>query len=294
MSNKNKIPKLVYGCKWVFFGTTQFSVIALDELKVAGFLPTLIITVEDKPKGRGLVMTPPEVKLWADKENIPCIQPKTLKSKEIVEKIKSYCPTGFDFFVVFSYGKIIPKDILDIPRCGALNIHPSLLPKLRGPSPVKSAILKENETGVTILQVDEEMDHGPILAQKKVPMPEWPPYESDLENRLSHEGGKLLAEILPDFITGKIKAVEQNHSKASFCQKIQKTEALLDMKDTPESNLRKIRAYHIWPGSYFFDDKKRVVVKRAHIENGELVLDRVIPEGKKEMSYKDYMNGKRS
>ncbi|MCX6702135.1 MAG: methionyl-tRNA formyltransferase [Candidatus Zambryskibacteria bacterium] len=279
---------------WAFFGTSNFSVIILDELKTNGFIPTLIITTEDKPKGRKLILTPPEVKIWAEKEKVPYIQPKTLKNPDVVEIINKYAPKGFDVFVVASYGKIIPQSILDIPKYQTLNVHPSLLPKLRGASPIQNAILGESETGVTIMRLDAEMDHGPILAQEKIVLTEWPPYAEDLEKLLGKKGGKLLVETLSEWVDGKIKEQEQEHNLATYCQKIQKTDGELNLNDNVEINLRKIRAYHIWPGAYFFDDnKKRIVVKKAHIENDGLILDRIVPEGKKEMGYKDYLNGKK-
>jgi methionyl-tRNA formyltransferase len=193
-----------------------------------------------------------------------------------VKEIKSYSPGGFDFAVVASYGKIIPQNILDIPRLGMLNVHPSLLPKLRGASPIQSAILTENETGVTIMRVDAEMDHGPIVAQaklnlkdsvvpsdevgfgKKVEVPDWPPYENDLEDLLGRQGGQLLAKILPDWLAGKISETEQDHTAATFCKKIEKEDGLLNLEDDPETNLRKIRAYHVWPGAYFFTERNEL------------------------------------
>ena len=283
MSNKN--------ATFVFFGTSEFSVIILDELKVAGFLPSLIVTVEDKPKGRKLVLTAPETKVWAQLNTIPYIQPKSLRKPEGLEELLAYTKTGVNFFVVASYGKILPQSVLDIPKLGTLNVHPSLLPKLRGASPIESAILTENETGVTIMRLDADMDHGPIVAQEKIEVKEWPPYFADLEKSLGENGGKLLANILPDWLQGKITEREQEHTLATFCGKIEKTDGEINLADDAEKNLRKIHAYHVWPGAYFFKNGKRIVVKRAHTENGELILDRIIPEGKKEMSYADYLRG---
>lgn len=282
---------------WAFFGTSKISVTILDELKKLGFIPTLIVTSEDKQKGRKMILTSPETKIWADKEGIPCLQLKTLRTPESEEAILSHSKNGYDLFIVASYGKIIPKNILDIPKHKTLNVHPSLLPKLRGPSPIKSAILDENETGVSIMRLDEEIDHGPILAQEKINI-EWPPYEENLEKIAGEMGGKMLGKIIPDWIDGKIEEKEQDHNLATFCKKITKTDGEIDLNDNPEKNLRKIRAFHIWPGAYFFYEKngerKRIVVKKAHIENGELVLERVVPEGKKEMDYKSFLNGEKS
>jgi methionyl-tRNA formyltransferase len=287
--------------KFAFFGTSEISVIVLNELKAKGFLPTLIVTVPDKPKGRRMVLTAPETKVWAEENKIPFIQLKTLREPESEEMIKSFSENGFDLFIVASYGKIIPQNILDIPRYGSLNVHPSLLPKLRGPSPIISAILGEDETGVTIMKVDAEMDHGPILAQKKIPkdmIAEWPPYEKELEEIAGKMGGEMLAEIIPDWIEGKIQEKEQDHNLATLCVKIQKSDGEIKLSDDPHKNLRKIRGFHVWPTAYFFtgsgDKKIRVIVKKAHIEDGKLMLDRVVPEGRKEMSYEDFLNGKNS
>lgn len=286
---------------WAFFGTSVFSCLILDQMKSAGFLPKLIITTGDKPKGRKLLLTPPEVKLWAEKENIPYIQLKTLRNQESLEIIKSFAPDGFDVFIVASYGKILPQNILDLPKRKTINVHPSLLPHLRGPSPIQSAILTENETGVTIIRLDPEVDHGPIIAQRKILSWGWsalpeaiqgePPYEKDLERTLGIEGGKLLSEILPDWVNGKIDEKEQDHTKATFCTKIEKSDGEINLSDSPEKNLRKIRAYHVWPTAYFFQNNTRIIIKKAHIENGKLTIDCVIPEGKKEMDYKDFLRG---
>ena len=283
---------------WIFFGTSAFSVLVLEELRSAGFLPALVVTAPDAPKGRKLVMTPPEVKVWADQHGVPSIQPISLRVEKnlgILEQIKSHSLSRFEFAVVASYGKIIPQNILDIPRIGCLNVHPSLLPKLRGASPIQSTILTENETGVTIIRLDAEMDHGPIVASEKIAVPEWPPYESDLENLLGHKGGEMLSKILPDWLAGKIIEIGQDHAKATFCKKIEKQDGLLDLSDDVDTNLRKIRAYQTWPGAYFFTDRNgkkiRVIIKRAKKFDSELLIERVVPEGGKEMNYEDFKRG---
>lgn len=292
MSNDNKNIGISSGVNFVFFGTSDFSVFILDELKKEGFLPSLIVTSEDKPSGRKLLLSPSAVKTWALKEKISLLQPKSLKTREFLDEIKSR--GNFDLFIVASYGKIIPKNILEIPRFKTLNVHPSLLPKLRGSSPLQSAILEENETGVTIIRLDEEVDHGPILAQEKVII-DWPPYEDELEKITGELGGKMLAGVIPKWIRGNIKETEQNHAKATFTKKIEKSDGELDINQSPEINLRKIRSYCLWPGAFYFENingiKKRIVVKRAKIEEGKLVLERVIPEGKKEMDYTDFLRG---
>lgn len=291
MENQNSKNKEI---KFAFFGTSRFAVYVLDNLKDNGYKPSLIITTEDKPKGRKLLLSPSEVKVWAEKEGITFIQPKSLRAKEVPEEIKTH--GDFDVFIVASYGKIIPKEVLKIPKFGTLNVHPSLLPKLRGPSPIQTSIIEENETGVTIIKLDEEVDHGPILSQEKLNIT-LPIYEENLEKITGEIGGEMLSKILPSWINGEIKEVEQNHDLATFTKKIDKKDAELDLTQNAELNLRKIMAYSTSPGSYYFDDvngvKKRILVKKAHLEDGKLVLDRIIPEGKKEMNYEDYLRGKK-
>jgi methionyl-tRNA formyltransferase len=284
--------------KSVFFGGSEFSVYVLDELKSHNIVPALIITTPDKPKGRKLVLTPTPVKIWAQNNGIEVISPVSLK-KDNADLISKLQTLNSKLFLVASYGKIIPQEILDIPPKGTLNVHPSLLPKLRGASPIKGAILSENETGVSIMLLDAEMDHGPIVAQEKVMS--WnnnnPPYEKDLAEILGHKGGQMLAEILPDWLENKIEAKEQNHEEATFCGKIEKSYGEINLEDNPEKNLRKIRAYRQWPGAFYFIErngrKMRINIKSAHIENGKLVLEKVVPEGKKEMSYEDFLRGQK-
>ena len=278
---------------FVFFGTPQFAVTILNELEKKGLIPSLIITQEDKPRGRHLSITPPEVKVWAIERGIEIFQPKTLKDGSCVKYLKDRSPkNGWDVFVVASYGKIIPEEVLSLPHKGTLNVHPSLLPKLRGSSPIEGAILNEEKTGVSIMLLDKEMDHGPILAQKEVPIQPWPPYAPELENTLAQEGGSLLAEILPRWINGSIEARDQDHSNATYTEKTRKEDAYINLTDAPELNLKKIKAYSGWPNAYTFftykEKELRLIIKSAHIENDTLILDTVIPEGKKEMPFKEF------
>jgi len=276
-----------------YFGTPRFATVVLDELKVAGITPSLIVTRPDKPKGRKLIMTPPEVAVWTHEHDIECVQPEKLDD----DFIANLHARNFDLFIVVAYGKIIPSEIITMPRHGTLNVHPSLLPRLRGASPIESAILHENETGTTIMQIDEEMDHGPIVAQKKVA--EWSntdiPKASELETLLAHESGKLLAEVIPKWLADSITPQEQEHDNATYCAKITKEDGLIDLADDPEKNYRKIRAFDQWPRAYFFTERNgrqiRVAIIDASIENNTLTIKRVVPEGKKEMNYEDFLRG---
>ncbi len=278
--------------RFVYFGTPLFATIVLDELASQGYLPTLIVTAPDKPKGRKLVLTPSEVRVWGESRGIRVITPSTLKQDEIIETLRIEAP---HLFIVSAYGKIIPKAVLAIPKYGVLNVHPSLLPKFRGPSPIESAILSnETATGVTIMVLDEEVDHGPVIAQRERILQGWPPRASELSKDLAQFGGKLLAEIIPEWING-LQAFPQNHTRATFTKKITKEDGLIDLTGDPLLNYKKIRAYDEWPGAHFFTERNgktiRVKITDAHYAHGVLTILSVIPEGKKEMRYTDFVRG---
>lgn len=281
-----------------FFGSPQFAVDVLNSLKENGIIPDLIITQSDKPAGRKLKLTPPEAKIWAEENNIPVFQPETLKKDG--DEIQTIIDKGpWDIFIIVGYGKIISSAVLDIPKYGTLNVHPSLLPKLRGTSPIQSAILNEDETGVTIMLVDKKMDHGPILAQEKTPIENWPPKTSELEKITAEVGGRMLADVIPRWVAGKIEPREQDHSAATFVKKITKQDGLIKLDDDPEKNFRKIQAFDIWPRTYFFTERNgpnkraskeiRVVITAAELTDGKLIIKKVIPEGKKEMDYEVFL-----
>ena len=278
--------------RFVFFGSPDIAVAVLDELETSGLVPALVVTQPDKPAGRGRELTPSAVSVWADERGIDCLKPAKIDEAFVGELANS----EWDVFVVVAYGHILPHALIDIPKRGVLNVHPSLLPKFRGPSPIKSAILAgERVTGVSIMQIDEQMDHGPVIAQGRVEIePEdWPIRASILEGILSHEGGVMLAEILPQWVAGELTATSQDDSAATYCTKLTKTDGLVDLTtDAPEAILTKIRALEGWPGAYTFFERNgtsiRVLLIDAHIEDGALVLDTVKPEGKQEMPYTDF------
>ncbi len=292
---------------FVFFGTGEIAVGVLNELEKASLLPTLIVTSPDKPAGRGGTLTPSPVKTWASARHLEILQPEKLDPAFIL----SLAPKTYPLFVVVDYGAFLPAKLLVIPEHGTLNMHPSLLPRLRGPSPIRSAILNdEKETGVSVMLVDEKMDHGPIIARKKIPMPRagmrteygfalhslgdgGPPHGRELDVLLASAGGKLLAEIIPLWVSGKIEAHEQNHDVATFSQMFSKEDGLLDLVNgDPYQNLLKIRAFEGWPGTYTFFERGgkriRTQIIDAHMDGKKLVIDRVKPEGKQEMSHDEF------
>lgn len=271
---------------FVFFGTGDFAVKILEILCQNGFVPEIIVTAPDKPKSRKMILTPSPVKIFADKNNIKFIQPEKLDSHQL-------SAVSHRLFIVADYGKIIPKEILDIPKHGSLNVHPSLLPKFRGPSPVQSFILSgENETGATIILMDEKMDHGPILAQQKLEVKNI--YHKELKEKMAELGGNLLVEILPKWLEEKIKPQEQKHNEATFTKKITKQDGSLDLNEPPEIIERKIRAFTPWPGAYFFADKKRIIITKAETKDGKLIIKTVKPEGKREINFEDFLKGNKS
>lgn len=281
MSTKNPL--------FAFFGTPRFSVQVLDALESHGLLPALIITAPDRPRGRGLEITPSPAKAWAMERGIDVLTPDKIRTEEFVAELKN---TDWDLFVVAAYAKLIPKNILDIPHKGSLNVHPSLLPKFRGPSPALSAILEnERTTGVSIMLMDEKMDSGPVLAQGRIELDEtdWPPKGSMFEDLLATEGGNLLAETIPLWLQGEVTPEIQNESQATFTKKFTDEDSLVNLAGDAQKELCKIRAFDKNPKAHFFQDGKRVIVVEAHIENSTLVLDRVIPEGKKEMDYEEFL-----
>jgi methionyl-tRNA formyltransferase len=274
--------------KFVFFGTGGFATKVLEVLCQNGFTPELVVTAPDKPKGRKMILMPSPVKIFADKNNIDFIQPEKLDGCQL-------SAVGYQLFIVADYGKIIPKEILDIPKYGVLNVHPSLLPKFRGPSPIQSFILSsEEETGVTIIKIDEEVDHGDIVVNSKFQIQNSKLYYKELEEKLAELGGELLMKIIPDWIEGKIMAQKQDHSQATFTKKITKEDGLIDLNEPAENIVRKVRALTPWPGVYFFTNGKRIIITEVEIKDGKLVIKRVKPEGKNEMSYDDFLRGNKS
>ncbi len=284
--------------KFVFFGTPNIAVYVLEELEKAGYRPSLVVTAPDKPRGRKLQLTPPEVKVWAEERSIPVLQPEKIDETFLKELERQAPQTGWDTFIVAAYGSLLPKKLLDMPAHSVVNVHPSLLPRLRGPNPIRGAIIEdEKEVGVSIMLLDEKIDHGPLLAQEKIDLkslPEfekdgWPPHGRVLDECLARAGGVLLAHILPGWISGNITPQEQDHDSATFTHKVTKEDGLLDLNDDPYKNLLKIRAYEGWPGTHFFKDEKRVKIVDAEMRDGKLRILRVIPEGKKEINYSDFL-----
>lgn len=279
---------------FVFFGSSEISITALETLKRSGFLPSLIITKPDAPQGRGLVLTPSPVKVWGEKNNIEVFTPTSLKSPEVLSQLsKVNCSLG----ILVSYGKIIPEEIIEVFPKGILNLHPSLLPLLRGPAPFEYSILtlSKDEIGVSIMLLDKGMDSGDILSQKKVELADWPISHSALYEILAQEGSLLLAETLEKYISGEITPTPQDHSRATFSKMIEKKDGEISLTDDAYKNYLKFLAFTPWPGIFFFvekgEKKIRVKITGAKFEENIFTPISVIPEGKKEMSFEDFKRG---
>lgn len=275
---------------FVFFGTPRNAAETLEFLKRNGYLPSLIVTASDMPVGRKQIITPPPVKIWALKNNIPILQPEKLH-EEFKKQLSTF---NFEVFIVVAYGKIFPEWLLNLPAKGTYNIHYSLLPKYRGASPVQGALLEgEKETGVTIQRMVKELDAGPIIAQGKTKIE---PNETmpELLEQLTKLGSELLIKTLDQNISSIIPT-EQDHTNATFSSIIKKEDGLINLNNAPEKNWNKYRAYKTWPGVYYFIEKDgqkiRIIIKEATFENEIFTIKKVLPEGKKEMSYEDFLRG---
>ncbi len=238
---------MVHASKIVFFGTSEFGAIILEKLVQAEMIPVLVVTIPDKPAGRKQVLTPPPVKVVAQKLRIPIIQPEKL-SEDTRYKIQDTSP---NLFVVAAYGKILPKVLLNIPQKGSLNVHPSLLPKYRGSSPIQAVLLNgDKETGVSIIVLDEEMDHGPIIANSKFEIRNSKFTYPELHNALAELGGDLLIRIIPLWVEGRIQAKAQDDSKATYTSHITKEDGKIDWNKEAMYIERQVRALYPWPGTF--------------------------------------------
>ncbi len=276
-----------------FFGTADFSAPALEALIDAGFNIVAVITKPDKPGGRGQQLIVPAVKKIAEAHGIKVFQP--LKFKEIREELEALKP---DAGVVVAYGKIIPQSVIDLFSKGLINTHASLLPKYRGPAPIEAAILNgDKETGITLMQIDAGMDTGPTYVAESINIEGATRLE--LYEKLSKLGSEMLVKHLPDILSGKLKPKAQDESQASVIPMISKEDGQIDWNKPAVEIERQVRAYLGWPGSKTELGGIEVTVTAAHIgepepkdlAKGSLIIDRLKPAGKKEMTGKEFLAG---
>lgn len=286
--------------KIVFFGTEDFSLVSLGKLIEAGYPIVAIVTKPDSHKGRGQKLTAPSVKVLAKKHNIPVWQPT--KISDIADDIKR---CGNVAGVLVSYGKIIPQSIIDLFTPGIVNVHPSLLPLYRGPSPIESAIANgDSQTGVSIMQLAAAMDAGPVYAQEAFPL-SGKETRSALYDVLADNGATLLIDTLPSILDGSLQPYEQDETHASYCQLLQKSDAFLDTAHltAPEAE-RQVRAHLNFPKTKTTVLGYDIIITKSHIEDHKktpldilcqdgayLSIDELIAPSGRAMNAEAFLNG---
>lgn len=284
----------------LFFGTESYSLIALKSLVEAGYSVAAVITKPDTPKGRGHAILAPAVKAYALKHGIPVWQP--IRLIDIIDDIKQFThPVG----ILVAYGKIIPQSILDLFHPGIINIHPSLLPKYRGPSPVEAAIInRDNKTGVSIMQLSKDMDAGPVYIQIPYAL-DFTETKPELYDTLFTLGANVLAQKIPDILSGAIEPVPQDEEAATYCQLLSKSDGILDPAIiSPGDAEAKIRAYIGFPRTRLTIGSYSIIATKAHgvmtqktpldiqCANGAfLSIDELIAPSGKTMSADEFIRG---
>ncbi len=249
---------------------------SLKALVDAGHDVQLVITQPDRPARRGMKLTPPPAKVAAQQLGLEVYQPERIRDPEAVERLRRLEP---DLLVVVAYGQIIPPSVLEIPKHGAINLHASLLPRHRGAAPVAGAILAgDTETGVTIMRMDEQLDHGPILAKRATAIAAGEDAAA-LTSRLAEMGAQLLVETLARI--DEIKAVEQDHALATVARRLSREDGQLEWSIGASEIDRRVRALQPWPGVTLPTKKGRVKVLSGHVEGDRYVPDLVQLPGKK-------------
>lgn len=284
--------------KFAYFGGEPLGIPVLEELKDNNLLPDLIVCNPDRPVGRSQELAAPPVKRWAEKNSIEVFQPTSYQNPDDFAILTKQ---DWDVFVVVAYNFILPDWFLKIPRKGVLNVHPSLLPSLRGASPIRTAIKENlvNDIGVTILLLDEEMDHGSIIEQEQF-LPnanKWPLPGPVLDEFLGKMGGRLLSDVLPAWVRDELSPQEQDHDSATYCGRLTKTDSELSINPhkLPTGKhaticWHAIQAFAGIGDTFFMHANKRVKITKAELTTGgSLRILRVIPEGKPEMDFNQYL-----
>ncbi len=301
------------GLKVTFFGSPKEALPALEKLLEAGHELLAVYTRPDRAAGRSRRSRPTAVKAAAESRGIHVETPRSLRDTVVQEQLRGQ---NNDLFVVVAYGRILPPEILNIPRLGVVNIHPSLLPRHRGPSPVSTAILNgDSETGVTVMLLDEGMDSGPVLAQSDPVALVGDERAEELTARLFEIGADMLPNVIAGLENGSTKPVSQDESQVTVTSLIEKEHGQIDWSHSASSIERMTRAFDPWPGAFTSLRGKNLKIISAAITNtgssegspglmqirdrklfvatgkGELELKEVQPEGKRPMSAQDFING---
>lgn len=299
----------------MFMGTPEISRTALSGLLSAGFEVFAVVTGEDKPRGRGKVMTPTPVKALAVERGIPVYTPKTLRGEEFQEILSAVSP---DLIAVVAYGKILPAEVINYPKYGCVNLHVSLLPKYRGAAPMQRAIMEgESETGVTVMQMDEGLDTGDILATERFPIGPLDDFEA-IHDRSAEIGSRLLAATLRKIERGEITPIKQDGSFATYARKVEKEDCKIDFTLSAKKLDFLIRGVTPIPGAFAYLGGKMLKINKAIPTDGKgragevISLDErgegsftvacgegalrvlfVIPEGRGKMSAGDFIRGRK-
>jgi methionyl-tRNA formyltransferase len=231
----------------IFMGTPEFAVPTLDALLEAGHEVARVLSQPDRPVGRGRRLTPPPVARLAQERGLPLLQPKGLRSAEVQAQLAAAAPEAI---VVAAYARLLPRAVLDLPRLGCLNVHPSLLPRHRGPAPIQGALLAgDAETGTSIILLEERMDAGPILAQERLPIrPE--DDATTLEPVLAAQGARLLVDTLAGWAAGALTPQPQDEAAATYTRLLTKDDGRLDWSRPAAELARQVRACAGWPGAF--------------------------------------------
>ncbi len=294
--------------KVVFMGTPIFSVSILEGL-IKNYDVIGVVSQPDKLVGRKKILTPTPVKETALKNNIPVFQP--IKIKEDYNKIKEWNP---DIIITCAYGQIIPQEVLDIPSLGCINVHASLLPKLRGGAPIQKSIIEGySKTGITIMDMIFKMDAGDIISQRETTILDTDNYQS-LHDRLSQIGTELLLETLPSIIDKTATRTKQDEELVTYGWNIKREEEKIDLTKSTKEIYNQIRGLSPKPGTYLYLEDKIIKIYASTIginkpkqpgeitniykdgigistSDGEIIITKIQPEGKKEVLVKDYLNG---
>jgi methionyl-tRNA formyltransferase len=303
----------------LFFGSGTFALPVLERLASpdadlsARVRLVAVVTAAPRPAGRSAELRPTPVATAATARHIPAVAPASLRTSEVLDELRALRP---DLIVLADYGRLIPADVLDLPRFGALNLHPSLLPRHRGAAPVPAAIAAgDATTGVSLMRMDEGLDSGPLLAQREVAL-DGTETAPDLEARLADLAADLLAASLPAWLEGRLEAQPQATTGVSLTRPLRRADGRLDAGRPARALERQVRALQPWPGSFLEGDGERLIVWRAGVEagpasaapgalvacgetlalqtvDGLLRLDEVQPAGRRRMSGAEYRRGRR-
>ena len=298
----------------IFMGTPEFSVPSIEILWNNGYPLVAVVTQPDRPQGRGRTEEPSPVKRFATARNMPVLQPERVRDREFIERFRDIDP---DMVVLVSFGQILPREIIEGPRLGCLNVHPSLLPKYRGAAPMQWALIRgETTTGVTIMMMDEGVDSGDILLQEETPI-EADESFGNVHNRLADRGAALILRAIELLTLGRAKSIAQEHSLATYAPRLKKEDGLINWHSPVETIVNLIRGLSPTPCAYAFLDKKMLKIFSAVGEeaptgdvagkvcplaerglpvaaaDGYVYLREVQLQGRKRMSIQEFLRGYR-